>query len=660
MAKLLDGTRIYGTANVDSQLNIGSLGANNMNISNSTITIQGNATVNAVFTTSGILFSGAQLYTSNTYVYSSFDSLSTNQTITGVKTFAANLIFTTGQLIANNANGAAGQLLYSNGTGIYWANASGGFANGQSIQVTNIQVNNAIIANNSIGNLGQILYSNGVGAYWGNAVVIGQTGYQGSAGTPGGNTGYTGSAGVLTTQANTSYAYLNNSASTSGTGWQKVPIDTIQNDSAGWWDNTNKYFKPTIAGWYQIIGRARTNASNIIEALAIGKNGTQILALGPDVAGTGTYAVGGSGFVYLNGSTDYADLRVYADSSGSAYTTGGNFDTYIQISGPISGVGPTGYTGSSGTFSPLSYLTAYFTTNTSISGASANNKFVFNAVGQSNGNLISLNTSTGGFTLQGGYTYRLEGAFGGIGGSNVVYHAWTDINNNIIGNSSTGAGFSGTHSDAPNPIATAIFSPSVNTTVYMTTQSGGVGNLLAAAPGTGGFSSTWAVIQQIGGVLGYTGSAGINGYTGSIGYTGSSGTANTYIAGQVLTFTVNGSQNTFTYSSNIVSASDILVHQNGLSLIPTTDYTVSGNTVTLLVNPANNDIIEIRRFQGTAQGTTYGATGGGSDAVFQLNSTTVTSSYTIPTGKSAMSVGPISINNGVTITIPPGSKWVIL
>jgi hypothetical protein len=41
-------------------------------------------------------------------------------------------------------------------------------------------------------------------------------------------------------------------------------------------------------------------------------------------------------------------------------------------------------------------------------------------------------------------------------------------------------------------------------------------------------------------------------------------------------------------------------------------------------------------------------------------SRTVATNYTISTGKSAMSVGPLTINSGVVITIPSGSKWVVL
>ena len=55
-----------------------------------------------------------------------------------------------------------------------------------------------------------------------------------------------------------------------------------------------------------------------------------------------------------------------------------------------------------------------------------------------------------------------------------------------------------------------------------------------------------------------------------------------------------------------------------------------------------------------------GATGGGTDQVFVQNSMVITTTYPIPAGKSASSVGPITINSGVTITVPTGSRWVVL
>lgn len=55
-----------------------------------------------------------------------------------------------------------------------------------------------------------------------------------------------------------------------------------------------------------------------------------------------------------------------------------------------------------------------------------------------------------------------------------------------------------------------------------------------------------------------------------------------------------------------------------------------------------------------------GATGGGTDAIFIQNGQTVTVDYTIPADQNAMSTGPISIIDGVSVTIPATSVWAIL
>ena len=51
---------------------------------------------------------------------------------------------------------------------------------------------------------------------------------------------------------------------------------------------------------------------------------------------------------------------------------------------------------------------------------------------------------------------------------------------------------------------------------------------------------------------------------------------------------------------------------------------------------------------------------GAQQDVFYENSQTVSSSYTITTNKSAMSAGPVTLNSSVTVTIPSGSRWVIV
>jgi hypothetical protein len=42
------------------------------------------------------------------------------------------------------------------------------------------------------------------------------------------------------------------------------------------------------------------------------------------------------------------------------------------------------------------------------------------------------------------------------------------------------------------------------------------------------------------------------------------------------------------------------------------------------------------------------------------NTQTVGTSYSITSGSSAMSAGPITLSSGVTVTLPAGSRWVIV
>lgn len=55
-----------------------------------------------------------------------------------------------------------------------------------------------------------------------------------------------------------------------------------------------------------------------------------------------------------------------------------------------------------------------------------------------------------------------------------------------------------------------------------------------------------------------------------------------------------------------------------------------------------------------------GATGGGSDDIFYENGQTVSTNYTITSGKNAMSAGPITIASGITVTVPSGSEWTVV
>jgi hypothetical protein len=75
----------------------------------------------------------------------------------------------------------------------------------------------------------------------------------------------------------------------------------------------------------------------------------------------------------------------------------------------------------------------------------------------------------------------------------------------------------------------------------------------------------------------------------------------------------------------------------------------------------NSSLSKFEGYNGSAWGSVGGgATGGGSDDIFIENGQTVTTNYTLSTGKNALSAGPISINSGVTVTVPSGQVWSII
>ena len=55
-----------------------------------------------------------------------------------------------------------------------------------------------------------------------------------------------------------------------------------------------------------------------------------------------------------------------------------------------------------------------------------------------------------------------------------------------------------------------------------------------------------------------------------------------------------------------------------------------------------------------------GAPGGGNNKVFYENDQSITASYTIPANRNALTTGPITIANSVTITVSDGSRLVVI
>lgn len=76
----------------------------------------------------------------------------------------------------------------------------------------------------------------------------------------------------------------------------------------------------------------------------------------------------------------------------------------------------------------------------------------------------------------------------------------------------------------------------------------------------------------------------------------------------------------------------------------------------------NTDTPGFEGYNGTTWGSIGGggASGGGSNRVFYENDQTVTVNYTITSGKNAMTAGPITIADGITVTVPDGSTWTVV
>jgi hypothetical protein len=53
-------------------------------------------------------------------------------------------------------------------------------------------------------------------------------------------------------------------------------------------------------------------------------------------------------------------------------------------------------------------------------------------------------------------------------------------------------------------------------------------------------------------------------------------------------------------------------------------------------------------------------TAGAANDIFWENAQTVSANYTLGTNRNAMTAGPITINNGITVTVPNNSTWTVV
>jgi hypothetical protein len=97
-----------------------------------------------------------------------------------------------------------------------------------------------------------------------------------------------------------------------------------------------------------------------------------------------------------------------------------------------------------------------------------------------------------------------------------------------------------------------------------------------------------------------------------------------------------------------------IIYRSSSTQIPPVSSSVKGSELTIAEFDANLKSISNSIESKVAKSDVAG------DGAFIENLNIVSVSYTITVGKNAVSAGPIVINDGVVVTVPVGSTWVVV
>jgi hypothetical protein len=123
-------------------------------------------------------------------------------------------------------------------------------------------------------------------------------------------------------------AYVSSNQSITSSANVKVPFNTEEFDTANCYDNTTNYrFTPNVAGYYQINAAVGTIAGSTRALPMIWKNGAE--AKRGNDSSSAVNGVVVSALIYANGTSDYFEIYVYTNASGTNLG-GGAYLTYFQ------------------------------------------------------------------------------------------------------------------------------------------------------------------------------------------------------------------------------------------------------------------------------------------------------------------------------------------
>lgn len=142
-------------------------------------------------------------------------------------------------------------------------------------------------------------------------------------------------------------------------------------------------------------------------------------------------------------------------------------------------------------------------------------------------------------------------------------------------------------------------------------------------------------------------------------YTGSNGITFISSSNTVYANTINVSQNvsSFYYFGNgafltgVVSDFSPAFNKANAALANTSGVYFAGNLYFPAGNVAIGNTTSIQKLE---------VVGNMAVSNFYENDINVASNVTITTGRNAMSAGPVTINSGITVTVPSGSTWTIV
>ena len=113
----------------------------------------------------------------------------------------------------------------------------------------------------------------------------------------------------------------------------KLILNTEQFDTNSNFDNTTNYrFTPTVAGYYQINGIVITPSNADSTTIVIYKNGSHYVstvAFHATIGVTNRYNI--SVLLYLNGSTDYIDIRIFQNTGAALALINSALYNYVTI-----------------------------------------------------------------------------------------------------------------------------------------------------------------------------------------------------------------------------------------------------------------------------------------------------------------------------------------